>query len=70
MFNKNSLNNFKESIALIFASVYASGIKYYNRINIKLDFICHSRQVFVFIRYGYIARKPWLNAVSFYRVTA
>lgn len=51
MFNKNSLNHFKESNALIFAFRYASGIKYYNRINIKLDFIYYSRQVFVSIPY-------------------
>lgn len=42
MFNKNSLNYFKASNALIFASIYASGIKYYNRINFKLDFIYYS----------------------------
>lgn len=49
MFNKNSSNNYKELNGLIFASIYASGIEYYNRINIILDFIYYSRQVFVCI---------------------
>lgn len=52
MFNKNILNHFKESNALLIASIYASGIKYYNRFNIKLDFIYYSRQVFVSIPYN------------------
>lgn len=44
MFNKNSLNYFKESNALIYASIYASRFIYYNRTNIKLDFIYYSKK--------------------------
>lgn len=45
MFNKSTSSNYKGSNGLIFASIYASGIEYYNRINIKVGFIYYSRQI-------------------------